>query len=78
MSPRFVGLFEILQRVVDVAFQLALPLSLSGVHGVFHVSMPLKYVPNSSHVLSSQPLQLSDDHTYEKMPIQSEGTSFAY
>ncbi|XP_062012364.1 uncharacterized protein LOC133728928 [Rosa rugosa] len=39
LSPRFVGPFEILERVGDLAYRLALPPSMSGVHNVFHVSM---------------------------------------
>ena len=38
LLPRFVGPFEILERVGTVAYRLALPPSMSGVHEVFHVS----------------------------------------
>ena len=39
LSPRFIGPFEMLERVGTVAYRLALPPSMSGVHEVFHVSM---------------------------------------
>ena len=39
LSPRYIGPFEVLERVVIVAYRLALPPSLSSVHNVFHVSM---------------------------------------
>ena len=39
LSPRFIGPFEILERVGTVAYRLALPPSMSGVHELFHVSM---------------------------------------
>ena len=39
LSPRFVGPFEILERVGQVAYRLALPPALAGVHNVFRVSM---------------------------------------
>ena len=39
LSPRFIGPLKILERVGTVAYQLALPPNLSGVHEVFHVSM---------------------------------------
>ena len=39
LSPRYIGPFEILERVGTVAYRLALPPSLSGVHVVFHISM---------------------------------------
>ena len=39
LSSRFIGPFEILERVGTIAYQLALPPSMSGVHEVFHVFM---------------------------------------
>ena len=39
LAPRYIRPFEILERVGIVAYRLALPPSLSGVHEVFHVSM---------------------------------------
>ena len=45
LSPRFIGPFEILERVGTVAYRLALSPSMSGVHEVFHVSMLRKYAP---------------------------------
>ena len=38
LSLRYIGPFEILKRVGEVAYRLALPPSLEGVHNVFHVS----------------------------------------
>ena len=70
MSPRFVGPFEVLERMGKVAYRLALSPSLSGVHNVFHVSMLRKYIPNPSHVVDYKPLKLRDDLTYEEQPIK--------
>ena len=39
LSLRFIGPFEILERVGTVAYRLDLPPSMSGVHEVFQVSM---------------------------------------
>ena len=39
LSSRYIGPFEILDRVVAVAYRLALPLELSMIHFVFHMSM---------------------------------------
>ena len=58
LSPPFVGPFEILERIGQVAYRLAFPQSLSGVHNVFHVSMLLKYVSNTTHVLRYEDLEL--------------------
>ena len=51
LSPKFIGPFEILERVGPVAYKLALPPALSGVHDVFHVSMLRKYITDPIHVI---------------------------
>nr|GEV18013.1 putative reverse transcriptase domain-containing protein [Tanacetum cinerariifolium] len=38
LAPRFVGLFEIIEKVGPVAYRLDLPEKLNGVHDTFHVS----------------------------------------
>ena len=70
LSPRFVGPFEVLERVGEVAYRIALPLALLGIHNVFHESMLRKYIPNPSHVLSYEPLQIRDDLSYEEVPVE--------
>ena len=66
VSPRFVGLFEVLERMGKVTYRLALPPSLLGIHNVFHVSMLRKYVLDPSHVVDYEPLKLKDDLNYEE------------
>ena len=51
LSPRFIGPFEVLEKVGMIAYQLALPPNLSGVHAVFHLSMLRKYTPDLTHVV---------------------------
>ena len=51
LSLRYIGPFEILERVCTVAYRLALPSSISGVHKVFHVSMLRKYTLDLTHVV---------------------------
>ena len=51
LALRYVGPFEVLERVGTITYRLALPPSLSGVHEVFHVSMLRKYTPNPAHVV---------------------------
>ena len=50
LSPRFVGPFEVLERVDEVAYRIALPPALSRIHNVFHEFMLRKYIPDPSHV----------------------------
>ncbi|KAM6544229.1 hypothetical protein CsatB_013374 [Cannabis sativa] len=70
LSPRFIGPFEILEKVGQVAYRLALPPSLSAVHNVFHVSMLRKYVSDPMHVLSYEALELQSDLSYDEQPVQ--------
>ena len=65
LSPRFVRPFEFLERVGEVAYRIALPSALTGIHNVFHESMLRKYIPDPSHVLSYKPFQIRDDLSYE-------------
>ncbi|KAL0561655.1 hypothetical protein IC582_002095 [Cucumis melo] len=58
LSPRYIGLYEIIERIGPVAYRLAPPMELSRIHDVFHVSMLRKYVPDPTHILEYQPVQL--------------------
>ncbi|KAL4016476.1 hypothetical protein IC575_024128 [Cucumis melo] len=70
LSPRFVGPFEILERIGPVAYRLALPPSLSAVHDVFHVSMLRRYVADPTHIVDFEPLQVSENLSYEEQPVE--------
>ncbi|KAA0048614.1 pol protein [Cucumis melo var. makuwa] len=70
LSPRFVGPFEILERIGPVAYRLTLPPSFSAVHDVFHVSMLRKYVADSTHVVDFEPLQIDENLSYEEQPVE--------
>ncbi|XP_020094155.1 leucine-rich repeat extensin-like protein 3 [Ananas comosus] len=71
LSPRYIGPYEILERVGPVAYKLALPPKLAGVHNVFHLSNLCKYFRNSSHVLEYEPVELHNDVTYEEFSAAS-------
>ena len=45
LQPRFVGSYKVIQRVGNIAYKLELPLNLSIIHDVFHVSILKKYHP---------------------------------
>lgn len=70
LSPRYMGPFQILHRVGPVAYQLALPPSLSGLHDVFHVSQLKKYIPNPFQPLSYDTIPLRPNLTFQPMPVQ--------
>ena len=69
LSPRFIGPFEILERVGIVAYQLVLPPSMSGVHEVFHVSMLRRYTPDPAHVVDWGEIEVDTDGTFEEGPM---------
>ena len=69
LSPRFIGPFEILERIGTVAYRLALPPSMSGVHEVFHVSMLWKYTPDPAHVVDLGQIEIDTDETFEEGPV---------
>ncbi|TYK21848.1 ty3-gypsy retrotransposon protein [Cucumis melo var. makuwa] len=70
LSPHFVGSFEILERIGPVAYHLALPPSLLAVHDVFHVSILRKYVPDPSHVVDYEPLEIDENLSYTEQPVE--------
>ena len=69
LAPRCIGPFEVLERVGTVAYRLALPPSLSGVHEVFHVSMLRKYTPDPTHVVDWEEITIDIDGTFEEGPV---------
>ncbi|XP_077223426.1 uncharacterized protein LOC143857039 [Tasmannia lanceolata] len=70
ISPRFVGPYEILEKIGKVAYRLVLPPSLSRVHSVIHVSMLRKYIPDPNHVIELEALNLREDLPFEEQPIR--------
>ena len=69
LSPRFIGPFEILERMGAVAYRLALLPSMSGVHEVLHVSMLRGYTPDPAHVVDWGQIEVDTDGTFEEGPV---------
>ena len=69
LSPKFIEPFEILERIGTVAYRLALPPSMSGVHEVFHVSMLRKYTPDPAHVVDWGQIEVDTNGTFEEGPV---------
>ncbi|KAJ9177062.1 hypothetical protein P3X46_012315 [Hevea brasiliensis] len=70
LSPRFIGPYEVLERVGPLAYRLALPLELARIHSVFHVSMLRRYRSDPSHVLQVEEIEVNPDLSYEEEPIK--------
>ena len=69
LSPRFIGSFEILEKVGIVVYRLALPPSMSGFHEVFHISMFRRYNPDPTHVVDWGEIEVDIDETFEEGPV---------
>ena len=70
LSPRFIGPYEVIEKVGLVAYKLALPPEFEKIHNVFHVSILRRYRSDSSHVVSSETIELRPDLTYEEEPVE--------
>ena len=69
LSSRFIGPFEILERVGTVAYWLALAPNMSGVHEEFHVSMLQRYTPDPAHVVDWGKIEVDTNGTFEEGPV---------
>ena len=69
LSLGFIGPFGILERVGIVAYQLALPHSMLGVHEIFHISMIQKYTPDPAHMVDWGQIEVDTDGTFEEGPM---------
>ena len=70
LSPRFIGPYEIIERVGPLAYRLALPLEPKKNHDVFHVSMLRRYRSDPSHVISLTEIEIRPDMTYGEEPVK--------
>ena len=68
LKPRFIGPYEVLDKVGSAAYRLALPPSLGNVHNVFHVSQLRKYVFDEKHVIRNDEIELTPELQYEERP----------
>ena len=68
LAPRFVGPFQIDERISPVAYKLVLPRKLSYVHDVFHISMLRKCTPNPTWVIDLQDVHINEDTSYPEEP----------
>ena len=70
LDPRYVGPFTILERRGKVAYQLELPINLSQVHDVFHVSQLRRCFKDPIRAVDHEVLELQQDLSYKEHPVR--------
>ena len=70
LSPRFIGPYEVIERIGPVPYKILLPPELEKIHNVFHVSMLWRYRSDPLHVISPFEIEIQSDMTYEEELIR--------
>ncbi|KAD0111625.1 hypothetical protein E3N88_44775 [Mikania micrantha] len=78
LSPRFVGPFKILERIGPVAYRLELPLELSNIHDVFHVSNLKKCLTDESLIVPLEEIHIDEKLQFSEEPVEEETVTVAY
>ncbi|XP_070045422.1 uncharacterized protein [Nicotiana tomentosiformis] len=69
LSLRYVGPYKIIQMIDQVDYMLELPLVMSVVHPVFHVSMLRKVVGDPSFIVPIETVEVDEELIYEEIPV---------
>jgi hypothetical protein len=70
LDPRYIGPYPILDKYGPTSYQVELPVKLSGVHNVFHVSQLKRYIKPPTDVVIEDTIPLELDLTYKAYPIK--------
>ncbi|KAD4180451.1 hypothetical protein E3N88_29042 [Mikania micrantha] len=70
LAPRYVGPFEITQRIGPMAYRLKLPDELSRVHDVFHVSNLKRCLADESLIIPLEEIQVDEQLHFIKEPVE--------
>nr|GFA07744.1 reverse transcriptase domain-containing protein [Tanacetum cinerariifolium] len=70
LAPRFIGPFEIIDRIGPVAYRLDLPEELDGVHDTFYVSQLKKCLDNPTLQVPLDEIQVDDELNFVEEPLE--------
>ncbi|KAI0496377.1 hypothetical protein KFK09_022693 [Dendrobium nobile] len=68
LSLRYIGPFEILERIGKSAYRLLLSDQMSDVHNVFHVSTLRKWISDSGKKVSADEIEIQENLSYKEEP----------
>jgi hypothetical protein len=66
----YIGLYPFIDKYRPMSYQVELPMRLSGVHNVFHVSQLKRCLKPPSDVVIEDTIPLEPDLTYKAYPIK--------
>jgi hypothetical protein len=70
IAPRYIGPYPILDKYGPTSYQVELPVKLSGVHNVVHVSQLKRCLKPTTYVVIEDTIPLKPDLTYKTYPIK--------
>ncbi|GJY50024.1 putative reverse transcriptase domain-containing protein [Tanacetum coccineum] len=70
LAPRYVGPFEILERIGPVAYRLRLPEELSSVHDIFHVLNLKKCLADANLHMSLDEIKIDKTLCFVEEPVE--------
>ncbi|XP_021975455.1 uncharacterized protein LOC110870578 [Helianthus annuus] len=70
LNPRYVGLYEILEKIGTDAYKLKLPEELSSVHDMFHVSNLKKSPTQETVFIPEEEVHIDNKLQFTKAPVE--------
>ncbi|XP_021728751.1 uncharacterized protein LOC110695834 [Chenopodium quinoa] len=70
LSPKYVGPYQVLEGIGEMAYRLAMPPNLLKVHDVFHVLQLQRYRSDPSHVIPVDSVTIEPNLTFKEWPVK--------
>lgn len=70
LSPRYIGPYQIVNQIGNVAYELDLPPELAGIHSFFHISMLKRCLGDPALVVPVKSIEVNDNLSYEEILVQ--------